>query len=341
MPLISLYVSFIFSVLFQDAFAFSQKYSIVSLERNYNSTYEVITDTRKKINFEESLKIYSYFMQNREEIFALKLLQSEVVQNNLEKRFQILLNRPLNMEFQKENEKNISKLISRKNKIGEWKKINQPSSHMIKSKIKSFETERNKNHEKLSEQRHQKLVNFIEESAKNIASFKENDLKKLIILIQNRTEDSSLEWEDILLDNKDLVLQKDLRKKEIQPLNTYAPYFSKYDYLIELIRHINENPNSLNPILLSSYVLQTVISLNPIETDSHVLARLLSDYVLIKNGFLPLVFDSEDYKKYPQLAVFPLNEFNKQVKPDEVLEVVLRGLENSYDIFEEIIDNES
>lgn len=325
-------------ILSQDLLGFSQKYSMSHLERLYNDTYETIANqSQKKLTFEESLKIYSYFVQNNEEIYALKLLESNLILNLIQKRFQILIQRPLSPDFNKKNEKNLLRLIASKNKIGELQKNN----NIPINAIKAFEEELSRNSESISSEKIVKLHRLISEVAKKPTKLTETELKKIILSIQNQP-DFNPDLEEILLDDKSLVLQKKGSTDEEIPLNAFAPGLPKADYLIELLRFINENPNNLNPVAMSGYVLQTVVSLNPLEKNSALLGKILADYVLIKNGFLPLIFNESDQKKYSRIAVFPLNEFNQQIAPDDVIELILRGLNHSYDIFEEILsDRES
>jgi Fic family protein len=65
-----------------------------------------------------------------------------------------------------------------------------------------------------------------------------------------------------------------------------------------LVRWYNENKDKLNPLVLASVVHNQFVFIHPFNDGNGRVARLLFNFVLIKHGFVPIIFYNDDKQKY-------------------------------------------
>ncbi|MBI5065662.1 Fic family protein [Candidatus Woesearchaeota archaeon] len=114
-------------------------------------------------------------------------------------------------------------------------------------------------------------------------------------------------------------------------LKTTPPYRVRYE-MQELVYKINQNPQKLDPILLASFAHHELVRIHPFVDGNGRTARLLTNLILIKNGYPPIIIRNNERKKYFSALerahsgdLKPFANFIAQ-KVDEALTVYINAL---------------
>jgi Fic family protein len=80
-------------------------------------------------------------------------------------------------------------------------------------------------------------------------------------------------------------------------LKTTPPYKIAME-MKEFVRQLNKNDKKYNPIELAAYAHHEFVRIHPFVDGNGRTARLLTNLILLKNGYVPIVIRNKDKKKY-------------------------------------------
>lgn len=119
--------------------------------------------------------------------------------------------------------------------------------------------------------------------------FDEEFIKKLHLATQYGIDDEAGEYkrrENCITDNSGGLLDNTTPADFVQVRMAY------------LVKWYREKRNALHPFVLASIVHNQFVYIHPFNDGNGRVARLLFNFILIKNGFVPIIFYNDEKEKY-------------------------------------------
>lgn len=138
----------------------------------------------------------------------------------------------------------------------------------------------------LAAQNHPDAIEFVKKLAfDSHHKITENDIKDIHAAIMNSIIGSAGKYREF-----DLTV----KGAEFTP----PPFYEVPDHMRELIEFMNENPGELRPIELAAHVHYYFAWIHPFENGNGRMARLLLNFILVRNGYPFAVIKNVEKKKY-------------------------------------------
>jgi Fic family protein len=168
----------------------------------------------------------------------------------------------------------------------------------------------------LGVQNHPDAIKFVEELAFNSQrQISEEHIRKLHKLIMSGMMGSAGQYRQFDIEVKGAGF-------------TPPPFHQIPDEMKELVGFINQNPGELRPIELAAHAHYYLAWIHPFEDGNGRIARLLLNFILIRNGYPFAVIKNVDRKKYLEtLRRADLGEF------EPFLNYVARCAEQTLDLY--------
>jgi len=117
----------------------------------------------------------------------------------------------------------------------------------------------------------------------------EDFIKKLHLAIQNSISKNAGEYK---------IRENCIRDSEGNLMDRTTPASFVKERMDKLIRWYNDNKNKLHTFVLASVFHNQFVYIHPFDDGNGRLARLLFNFILIKDGYFPIIFYNHDKEEY-------------------------------------------
>ena len=293
--------------------------------------------------FKQKMEMYKKSIQSGQSNQAVSIVNQPDYAAKLNRRYSYLLQRKLNPQFSELLKNQISRIEKLKAQYGDWKTILKKSKKLAQklNEKRAPQIDRQNIESDIDIMGWHLTYDYLNQMILKSNVMKVSDLQMIIGLLSGKT--THLPWPMGILGRNDINFMYSIdpltKKPFLNPDNSFLAGVAKVALMEQVLSWINENPFKLHPIILAAYIRQAVVSIHPIADKNGRLARVLSDYVLIKNGYFPAFIPKSTESVNKSVAIFTYKSFDEQISPEETVSITYLGVKRSYEEFEMILES--
>jgi hypothetical protein len=320
--------------LFQNA---SESAAYQVIKEQYTNPSTPFYNSHEGFDFKYNLNQYLRSLQAQNVNMASRIANHPQFIQIMANRLFVLLRRPVSADFAALEKSAISQIDTIKLKTGSYQQL-------MKEKNNKFSSLQQKREPKIDGKNitqqadvtsWNKATAIIEELALNPKQ-KMGKIEISNIIAAIKGKEHTFFWPEELVPQNYINFMYTVEKngmRTLDPTNSFIGGNGKAYLVEQLLDLINNNPYKLHPIVLSAYVRQMTVSIHPISDGNGRLARILSDYVLMKHGYLPAFIPKSTEKVNRSVALFIYKDFENQISSEETRKIQLDGVRNAYNNF--------